>query len=117
VDVAAADVAEAEDREVAEAFLAVEAVFREEAAISRELKEVFREVAAVSPAVAILLIPAVCLAAAGAASPEAETVFHLAAAGVFPAAAIVVPVGAPGPLDITVLRTILRCSPISEDHY
>jgi hypothetical protein len=113
VDVAAADVAAAEDREVAEAFLEGEAVFREEAAISPELKEVFPEVAAVSPAVAILLIPEVCLAAAGVVPPEAETLFHLAEPAVFPGAVSLVPVGtAPGRLDITVLRTILRCSPI-----
>jgi hypothetical protein len=100
---------------VAEAFLVVEVVFREEVAIFLELREVFPEVAAVSLAVAVLLIAAVFLAAA-VVSLEAETVFPVAEAGAFPGAAIVLPAGAVAiPLDITVLRTILRCSPISAD--
>jgi hypothetical protein len=84
----------------------VEVVFREEVAISLQAREVFPEVAAVSLAVAVSLVAPVFLVAAAVVSPEA---------GVFPGAAIAFLAGAAAvPLDITVLRTILRCSPISE---
>jgi hypothetical protein len=112
-----AGVVEAEDpREAAEAFLAVEVVFRGEVAISLEVREVFPEVAAISLAVAyppdaaiFLLVKLVSLAAV--------LIFPVVEAGAFPgAAAVVLPAEAAAvPLDITVLRTILHCSPISAD--
>jgi hypothetical protein len=114
-DVVAGDVEVVGFREVAEAFLAVEVVFREEVAIFLEVREVFPEVAAVSLAVAVLLIAAVFLAVV-VVSPEAQTVFPVVQAGAFQGAAIVLLAEAVAvPLDITVLRTILRCSPISAD--
>jgi hypothetical protein len=102
--VVAGDVEVGVSREVAEAFLAVEVVFREAVAISLGVREVFPEVAAVSLAVAVFLIAAVFLAAA-VVSPEAETVFPVLEAGAFPGAV---------PLDRIAFRTILHCSPISE---
>jgi len=100
---------------VAEAFPAVAVVFREEVAISLQAREVFPEVAEASLAAAVFLAPVVFLAAA-AVSPEPETVFLAVVVEGFPAAAIVFPAEAVAvPLDITVLRTILRCSPISAD--
>jgi hypothetical protein len=105
-DVVAGDVEVGGSREVAEAFLAVEVVFREEVAISLEAREVFPEVAAVSLAVAVSLIAAVFLAAA-VVSPEAGA-FPGAVAVLFPAEV------AAAPLDRIAFRTILRCSPISE---
>ena len=88
--------------EVAEAFLAAEAVSRGKAAISREVKEAFPEAAAVSLVMAILLIPEAFLAAAAAVSPETQTVFQVADAELFPGAvALALVETMPGPLDIT----------------
>jgi hypothetical protein len=83
----AAAVVEVAVVQVAQAFLAVEAVFREEAAISREVKEAFHEAAAVSLAAPILLIAEAFLAAE-AVSPEAQTIFQVAEAGLFRGAAM-----------------------------
>jgi hypothetical protein len=112
--VVAGDVEVGVSREVAEAFLAVEVVFREAVAISLGVREVFPEVAAVSLAVAVFLIAAVFLAAA-VVSPEAETVFPVLEAGAFPGAAAVLfhAEAAAVPLDRIAFRTILHCSPIS----
>lgn len=111
------DVEVAGSRVVAEAFLAVEAVFREELAISLEVREVFPEVAGAYLAVAVSLGAAVFPAVVAVISPEAETVFPAVVAEGFPEAAIVFLAGTVAvPLDITVLRTILRCSLISADH-
>jgi hypothetical protein len=79
----------------AEAFLAVEAIFREEVAISLEVTAVFPAVAAVSLGVAVFL-------------PAAEVLFPGAAAVDFQAEAAAVPLE-------TALRTILHCFPISAD--
>jgi hypothetical protein len=114
-DVVAGDVQVGGSREVAEAFLAVEVVFREEVAISLEAREVFPEVAGVSLAIAVSLIAAVFLAAA-VVSPEVETVFPVVEVGAFPGPAAVLfrAEAAAVPLDRIVFRTILHCSPISE---
>ena len=113
----AGDVEAAGSRVVAEVFRAVEGVFREGAAISLQVKEVIPEVAGASLAVAVFLVAAISLAAVAVVSPEAETVFRVVVAGGFPEAAIVFPAeeAATVRLDITVLRTIPRCSPISAD--
>jgi hypothetical protein len=85
----------------AEAFLAVEVVFREEVAVFLQVKGVFPEVAAVSPLVAV--------------SPGAAAVFLVALVAAFPGATILFPAeAAEVPLD-SVFRTILHCSPISAD--
>jgi hypothetical protein len=99
-------------RVAAEAFLAVEAAFREEATISLEVREVFPVVPAVSLATAVLLIAAVFLAAA-VASREAEIVFPVVEAGAFPAMVAVLfnAEAAAVLLDRTVWRTILHCFP------
>jgi hypothetical protein len=109
--------AEVEDsREVVEAFLAVKVVFRGERAISLEVREVFPAVATPSLAVAVSLGAAVFLGAVAVVSPEAETISPAVVAAGFPEAAIVFPAEALAvPLDITVLRMILRCFPISAD--
>ena len=90
-------------RKAVEAFLAVEVMFHEEAAISLEVKEVFPAVAAVSLAVAV--------------SPGAAAAFLVAVVAAFPGATIVSPAeAAVVPLDrTTAFRTILHCSPISAD--
>jgi hypothetical protein len=112
-DEVAGDAEAEESREVAEVFLAVEVVFRGELAISLEVREVFPEVVGVS-LVAVFLAEAVFPAAeavcrgAPAVLRTVVVAFRLAAI-VFPAEAVAVP------LDITVLQTILRCSPISGD--
>lgn len=107
-DAEAGDAAAAGVRVAAEAFLGVEVVFREETAVSLELTEASLAVTAVSLAVAVSL-PAVEVI-----SPAAVTVFLVAVVPVFPAATIVFLAEAVAlPLDITVLRRILRCSPIS----
>jgi hypothetical protein len=112
--VVAEDVEVGGSREAAEAFLAVEVVFREEVAISLQAREVFPEVAAVSLAVAFPPEAAVFLLVK-LVSRAAEPIFPVVEAGVFPGAAIAFLAGAAAvPLDITVFRTILRCSPISE---
>jgi hypothetical protein len=112
-----AEGAEVEDpREVAGAFLAVEVVFREEVAIFLQVREVFPEIAGAFLLVAVSLGAAVFLGAVAVVSPEGETVFPAVVAEGFPAVATVFPAGAaPVPLDITVLRRIPRCSPISAD--
>jgi hypothetical protein len=111
----AVDAEAAGSREVAEAFLAVEVVFREEVAISLEVREVSPEVVGVSLVVAVFLGAAVFLAAE-AVCPGAPAVLLWAVVVAFRLAAIVFPAEAVAvPLDITVLRTILRCSPISAD--
>jgi hypothetical protein len=107
---------EVEDsRGAAEAFLAVEVVFRREVAISLEVREVFLEVAAISLAVAFPPGAAVFLLVK-LVSRAAEPIFPVVGEGAFPGAATV---GFPAeaaavPLD-TALRTILHCSPISAD--
>jgi hypothetical protein len=99
----------------AEAFLGVEVVFREEVAVSLEVKEASLAVAAVSLAVAVSLEAAVSPAAAEVVSPRPAAVYLVADVPVFPAATIVFLAGAVAvPLD-TVLRAILRCSPILAD--
>jgi hypothetical protein len=111
----AVDAEAAGSREVAEAFLAVEVLFREEVAISLEVREVSPEVVGVSLVVAVFLGAAVFLAAE-AVCPGAPAVLLWAVVVAFRLAAIVFPAEAVAvPLDITVLRTILRCSPISAD--
>ncbi|HEY4284181.1 MAG TPA: hypothetical protein VGM62_14040 [Chthoniobacterales bacterium] len=107
VRVAAAGAEAAGVRVAAEAFLGVEVVFREEIAVSLEATEASLAVMAVSLEVAVSLAVEVM-------SPAAVTVLLVAVVPVFPAATIVSPAEARAlPLDITVLRTILRCSPIS----
>ncbi len=103
-------------REVVEAFLGVEVVFREEVAISLEAREVFPEVPVVSLAIAVSLGAPVFLVAAAGVSPEAELVFPVVEAGAFPGTAAVLfhADAAAVPLDRMVFRTILHCSPISE---
>jgi hypothetical protein len=128
-DVVAGDVEVGEAREVAEAFLAAEVVFREEVAIfleAREVfreevaifleaREVFREVAAVSLAVAVSLIAAVFLAAAVVVSPTGTRVFPVGVVVAFPrAAAAVLLAEAAAVLLRIVFQPILRCSPISK---
>ena len=94
----------------AEAFLAVEVIFREEVAVSLEVTGVFPAVAAVSLAVAAFL------AAAEVVCPRAAAVFLAAVVAAFRGAAIVFPTQAAAVLlDRTVFRTILHCSPISAD--
>lgn len=102
------------DREVPEAFLAEEVVFREAVTISLEVKEVFPEVAAVSPVAIVLLIAAVSLMEA-VVSPEAKIVFRAVETEAFPETAAVIfhAEAAAVPLDPIEFRTILRCSPIS----
>jgi hypothetical protein len=116
-DGAAGDAEVAGSREVAEAFLRVEVVFREEVAISLQVKGVFPEVAATSLAVAVSLGAAVSLAVAEeVVSLGAAAVFLVAVVAAFPGVTIVSPaVAAVIPLDISVFRTILHCSPISAD--
>jgi hypothetical protein len=98
-------------REGAEAFLAVEAVFRGEVAISLLVREVFPAAAAItfSPEAAIFLLAILVPLVAEPISPVLE-------AEVFPEVVIVIfPTEmATILLDITVFRRILRCSPISE---
>jgi hypothetical protein len=92
----------------AEAFLAVEVMFREEVAVSLEVTGVFPLVAAVSLAVAAFLAVAevVCPAA----------VLLAVVAPAFRGAAVIFPVEAAAvPLDRTAFRTILHCSPIWAD--
>jgi hypothetical protein len=108
---AAGDAAEEDEaagvRVVAEAFLGVEVVFREEKAVSLEATEASLAVMAVSLEVAVSLAVEVI-------SPAAVTIFLVAVVAVFPAATIIFLAEAVAlPLDITVLRTILRCSRIS----
>jgi hypothetical protein len=106
----------ADFRVAAEAFLAVEVVFREEVAVLLEVREASPAVAAVSPAVAISLEAAVFLAAAAVVPPGAAAVFLVAAVAAFPGATIVSPAQAAlVPLDISMFRAILHCSPISAD--
>jgi hypothetical protein len=82
------------------AFLAVEVIFREEVAVSL--------------AVAVCPGAAVFLAAAKVASPAARAVFFVTVVAAFRGAAVVYPAGAAAvPLDRTVFRRILHCSPIS----
>ena len=100
----------------AEAFLAVEVIFREEVAVSLEVTGVFPAVAAVSLAVAVSLGAAAFLAAAEVVCPGAAAVFLAAVVAAFRGAAVVFPTEAAAvPLDSTVFRTILHCSPISAD--
>jgi hypothetical protein len=88
----------------AEAFLAVEATFREEVAVSLAVTSVSLAVAAVSLAAAAV----VCLVLAA--------VFLLAVVAPFRAAAILFPAEAAAvPLAPTMFRKILRCSPISAE--
>ena len=103
-DVVAEDVEVGGSREVAEAFLAVEVMFREEAAVSLEVTEVFPAVAAVSLAVAVLL------AVAEVVFPAA--VFLAVVAPAFRGATVIFPAEAAAvPPDIA-SRKILHCSPI-----
>ena len=105
---AAGDAEVAGVRVAAEAFLAVEVMFREAAAVSREVTGVFPAVAAVSLAVAVFLavVEVVCLAA----------VLLAVVAPAFRGAAVIFPVEAAAvPLDRTAFRTILHCSPIWAD--
>jgi hypothetical protein len=105
---AAVDAEAAGFRVAAEAFLAVEVVFREEIAVSLEVTEASLAVTAVSLAVAVspTAEEVIC--------PAVVTVFLIAAVPVFPAVTIVFLTEAVAvPLDITALRRILRCSPIS----
>jgi hypothetical protein len=108
-DVEAAEGVEAAGlRVAAEAFLGVEVVFREEIAVSLGATEASLAVMAVS------LEVAVSLPAGEAMSPAAVKVLLVVVVAVFPAATIVFLAETVAlPLDITVLRTILRCSPIS----
>jgi hypothetical protein len=100
----------------AEAFLGAEVVFREEVAISLQVKGVFPEVAAVSLAVVVSLGAAVFLAAAELVFPGAAAVFLVAVVAPSPGATIVSPAEAAAvPLEISVFRVILHCSPISAD--
>ena len=95
-------------RMAAEAFLAVEVMFREEAAVSREVTGVFPAVAAVSLAVAVFLAvgEVVCPAA----------LFLAVVAPAIRGAVVIFPVEATAvPLDRTAFRTILHCSPIWAD--
>jgi hypothetical protein len=91
----------------AEAFLAVEVMFREEVAVSLEVTEVFPLVAAVSLAVAVFLAvgevvcPAALFLAVVAPAIRGAVIFPVETAAV--------------PLDRTAFRTILRCSPIWAD--
>jgi hypothetical protein len=102
-------------REEAEAFLAAEVVFRQEAAISLEVAGVLPAVAAVSPAVVISSGAATFLEAVEPVS-QAPTVFLAAVLAALPAAVVILQVGAASvPLDRIVWRTILPCSPISAD--
>jgi hypothetical protein len=106
-DAAAGGAEAAGVRVAAEAFLGVEVVFREEIAVSLEATEASLAVMAVSLEVAVSLAVEVM-------SPAAVTVLPVAVVPVFPAATIVSLAEARAlPLDITVLRTILRCSRIS----
>ena len=110
MDAQAGDAEVAGLRMAAEAFLAVEVMFREEAAVSREVTGVFPAVAAVSLAVAVFL------AVAEVVCPGPAAVFLVLVAAAFPGAAIVFPAEAAAvPLDRTVFRTILHCSPIWAD--
>jgi hypothetical protein len=94
----------------AEAFPAVEAIFREEVAISLEVTAVFPAVVAVSLGVAVFL------AAAEVICPGAAAVFLVVTAAPFLEGAVIFRAGAASaPLDRTVLRTTLHCSPISAD--
>jgi len=103
-------------RVVAEAFLTVEVVFREEVAISLEAAAVFPAVVAVFLAVALSSGAAVFLAAAEVISSEGPIVFPVAVVAAFPGAAIVFPAGAVAvPLEGMVLPTIPHCSPTSAD--
>jgi hypothetical protein len=98
----------------AEAFLAVEVIFREEVAVSLEVTGVFPAVAAVSLAAAAFLGAAAFLAAAEVVCPGAAAVFLAAAVALFRGAAVVFsPEAVAVPLDISVFRTILHCSLIS----
>jgi hypothetical protein len=93
-------------RMAAEAFLAVEVMFREEAAVSLEVTEVFPAVAAVSLAVAVFL------AVAEVVCPGPAAVFLAVVAPAFRGAAVIFPVEAAAvPPDIA-SRKILHCSPI-----
>jgi hypothetical protein len=114
-DVVAGDVEVEDSRGAAEAFLAVEVVFREEVTISLEVREVFPEVAAISLAVAFPPEAAVFLLVK-LVSRAAEPIFPVVEAGAFPGAAAVdfQAEAAAVPLN-TALRTILHCSPISAD--
>jgi hypothetical protein len=90
----------------AEAFLAGEVMFREEAAVSLEVTEVFPAVAAVSLAVAVLL------AVAEVVCPGPAAVFLAVVAPAFRGAAVIFPAEAAAvPPDIA-SRKILHCSPI-----
>jgi len=94
----------------AEAFLAVEVIFREEAAVSLEVTAVFPAVAAVSLGAAIFL------AAAEVLSPGATAVFLVVTAVAFLEVAVIFRAqAATAPLHGTVLRMTLHCSPISAD--
>jgi hypothetical protein len=90
----------------AEAFLAAEVMFREEAAVSREVKEVFPAVAAASLAVAVFL------AVAEVVCPGPTSVLLAVVAAPFRGAAVIFPVEAEAvPPDIA-SRKILYCFPI-----
>ena len=106
MDAQAGDAEVAGFRMAAEAFLAVEVMFREEAAVSREVTGVFPAVAAVSLAVAVFL------AAAEVVCPRPGAVFLAVLAPAFRGAAVIFPVEAAAvPPDIA-SRKILHCSPI-----
>jgi hypothetical protein len=106
VDAQAGDAEVAGLRMAAEAFLAVEVMFREEAAVSREVTGVFPAVAAVSLAVAVFL------AVAEVVCPGPAAVFLAVVAPAFRGAAVIFPAEAAAvPPDIP-SRKILHCSPI-----
>jgi hypothetical protein len=106
LDAQAGDAEVAGLRMAAEAFLAVEVMFREEAAVSLEVTEVFPAVAAVSLAVAVFL------AVAEVVCPGPATVFLAVVAPAFRGAAVIFPAEAAAvPPDIA-SRKILHCSPI-----
>ena len=93
-------------RMAAEAFLAVEVMFREEAAVSLEVTGVFPAVAAVSLAVAVFL------AVAEVVCPGPAAVFLAVVAAAFRGAAIILPVEAAAVPPDMPSRKILHCSPI-----
>lgn len=106
MDAQAGDAEVAGFRMAAEAFLAVEVMFREEAAVSREVTEVFPAVAAVSLAVAVFL------AVAAVVCPGPAAVFLAVVAPAFRGAAVIFPVEAAAVPPDMPSRKILHCSPI-----
>ena len=105
MDAQAGDAEVAGLRMAAEAFLAVEVMFRGEAAVSLEVTGVFPAVAAVSLAVAVFL------AVAEVVCPGPAAVLLAVVAPAFRRAAVIFPAEAAVPPDIA-SRKILHCSPI-----